>query len=60
MLILTRRVGESIKIGPDITVTITGVSGGQARIGVTAPPDTAVDRSEIRERKNADRAKGEP
>jgi carbon storage regulator len=54
MLILTRRVGESIKIGADIEVTVMGVKGNQVRIGVTAPKTTAVDREEIAERKARD------
>jgi carbon storage regulator len=55
MLILTRRIGESIKIGNDITVTVTGISGSQVRIGVTAPDDIEVDREEIRNRKNQEK-----
>lgn len=47
MLILTRRPGESIKIGDDITVTILGVAGNQVRIGVEAPKSVAVHRDEI-------------
>lgn len=50
MLILTRRVGETIKIGTDITVTVLGVKGNQVRIGVEAPRDVAVHREEIFER----------
>lgn len=51
MLILTRKVGETICIGDGITVTVLGVQQGQVRIGVTAPKTVAVDRSEIRTRK---------
>lgn len=50
MLILTRRVGETIMIGNDVTVTVLGVKGGQVRIGVQAPKETAVHREEIFER----------
>lgn len=47
MLILTRRVGESLMIGDDITITVLGVKGNQVRIGVNAPRDVAVHREEI-------------
>lgn len=47
MLILTRRVGETLVIGDDIKVTVLGVKGNQVRIGVEAPKDTRVDREEI-------------
>jgi carbon storage regulator len=50
MLVLTRRIGEIIRIGPDIVVTILGVNGSQIRIGVDAPRDVAVHREEIFER----------
>lgn len=47
MLILTRRVGETMMIGDDITVTILGVKGKQVRIGVDAPRDVPIHREEI-------------
>ena len=47
MLILTRRVGETVMIGNDVTVTVLGVKGNQVRIGVNAPRDVAVPREEI-------------
>jgi carbon storage regulator len=47
MLILTRRVGESLMVGDEITVTVLGVKGNQVRIGVNAPKDVAVHREEI-------------
>lgn len=50
MLILTRRVGETLMIGDNITVTILGVKGNQVRVGVDAPRDVSVHRQEIYER----------
>ena len=50
MLILTRRVGESVMIGDDVTITVLGVKGNQVRIGINAPKDVSVHRQEIYER----------
>ena len=50
MLILTRRVGETLMIGDSVTVTVLGVKGNQVRVGVSAPKDVAVHREEIYER----------
>ncbi|WP_073670223.1 carbon storage regulator CsrA [Pseudomonas aeruginosa] len=50
MLILTRRVGETLMVGDDVTVTVLGVKGDQVRIGVNAPKEVAVHREEIYQR----------
>lgn len=50
MLILTRRLGETIVIGDEITVSILGVQGNQVRLGINAPKDTSVHRLEIYQR----------
>ena len=50
MLILTRRVGETLMIGDEVTVTVLGVKGNQVRVGVNAPRDVAVHREEIYQR----------
>tara|TARA_B100000768_G_C10912463_1_gene222234 strand:- start:264 stop:461 length:198 start_codon:yes stop_codon:yes gene_type:complete len=50
MLILTRRVGETLMVGDQVTVTVLGVKGNQVRIGVNAPRDVAVHREEIYQR----------
>ena len=56
MLVLTRRAGESLKIGDDVTITILGIGTSQVRIGVTAPQETPVHRQEVYHRVKATEA----
>ncbi len=56
MLILTRRAGETVMIGSDVTITVLGVKGNQVRIGINAPKDVAVHREEIYERIQGEQA----
>jgi carbon storage regulator len=56
MLILTRRAGETVMIGSDVTITVLGVKGNQVRIGINAPKDVAVHREEIYERIQSEKA----
>jgi carbon storage regulator len=58
MLILTRRAGETVMIGSDVTITVLGVKGNQVRIGINAPKDVAVHREEIYERIQGEQAVG--
>ena len=58
MLILTRRVGETLMIGEEVTVTVLGVKGNQVRIGVNAPREVAVHREEIFQRIKREEAGG--
>lgn len=60
MLILTRRVGETLMIGDEVTVTVLGVKGNQVRIGINAPKTVAVHREEIYLRIKAEQEGGVP
>ena len=55
MLILTRRIGETLMIGDDISITVIGVKGNQVRIGIDAPKEVAVHREEIFNRIKSDK-----
>ncbi|RLK50433.1 carbon storage regulator CsrA [Alkalispirillum mobile] len=59
MLILTRRVGETLMIGDDVSVTVLGVKGNQVRIGVNAPRDVSVHREEIYDRIRHEKEEGQ-
>jgi carbon storage regulator len=56
MLILTRRVGETLMIGDGVTVTVVAIAGNQVRVGINAPRDVEVHREEVYERVQAERA----
>ena len=57
MLFLTRRVGESLRIGDDVSVTVLGIKGSQVRLGVNAPKSVSVHREEVYDRINDENSK---
>lgn len=59
MLILTRRIGETLMVGDDVSITVLGVKGNQVRLGVNAPREIAVHREEIYHRIQQEKARGE-
>jgi len=60
MLILTRRIGETLVVGDEVTVTVLGVKGNQVRLGVNAPKEVAVHREEIYQRIQREKQEGNP
>ena len=60
MLILTRRVGETVMIGNDITLTVLGVKGNQVRLGIEAPKEVPVHREEVYARVQQEQSKKDP
>jgi len=58
MLILTRKVNESLRVGDDVTITVLGIKGSQIRIGINAPRDVGVHRQEVYERIQNERSEG--
>jgi carbon storage regulator len=59
VLILTRRIGESLMVGDDVSISVLGVKGNQVRIGIDAPKDVAVHREEIYLKIQSEKSQGE-
>lgn len=58
MLILTRRIGETLMVGDNVSITVLGVKGNQVRIGVNAPKEVSVHREEIYQRIQREKGQG--
>ena len=59
MLILTRRIGETLVIGDDVTITVLGIKGNQTRLGINAPKELSVHREEVYQRIQEEKKQGQ-